>query len=326
MITPRLPRLTEVSRTTPSRRGGKRKVIVFVHGIFSSASTFAPLVASFANDNRFDGHDLATYDYDWGEPLLMSGRRLRDILNARLSAEWAEVTLVGHSMGGLVSRFALIGGHLPSVRRIFMLGTPNFGAMSAARLSTLWQIAVESAGAVTPIFPRKRGLKDLTQVQTIYRTTLPDAPARAQKVEYVTLPGLYYHKERRDTDPGPDRSALPFTVGTLAVKVMSLWPYSEIEIERPHDGIVEESSVSLIPRDAGLLSEKNSSIQDPTTFGRTYCHATPISALDRTHMTIHRDDSFAEAIKGIVLADNVVAWRDALSPTVRQTFQNIEIP
>jgi pimeloyl-ACP methyl ester carboxylesterase len=78
----------------PGKPAGKaRRVIVFIHGIFSSHATFAELIDSFEHDARFDSYDLYGYDYDWGEPILTSARRLRSILNRRVP-EGAEITLV----------------------------------------------------------------------------------------------------------------------------------------------------------------------------------------------------------------------------------------
>ena len=322
-----LPRLTQLRAAKPS--SDVRRIVVFIHGIFSSHSTFDTLVESFTADPRFRDYDLAAYDYDWGEPILESARRLRDILNARVPTAITEVTLIGHSMGGLVSRFALIGGDLPSVRRIFMLGTPNFGALTARQLSVLWQTTIAGAGSITPIFPRKAGLRDLTQPQTLYKRVVkasPRAPARARGVEYVTIPGLFYHEERRDTDPGLDTQALPFTLGGLAVRAMALWPFGQIEIDRPHDGIVEEASVSLIPRAEGRVSEKNASIREPAKLGRTYAHVSPDSMHECAHMGIQRDVAAAEVIKGIMLAGGAVAWKDALTADEHDTFISIEIP
>ncbi len=323
-----LPRLRQVRVGAP--RDDARKVVVFVHGIFSNHATFETLIESFRSDQRFAAYDLATYDYDWGEPILRSAERLRGILNVRLP-ERSQVTLIGHSMGGLVSRFALIGGDLRGVRRLFMLGTPNFGALTARQVSTLWQVTIAGAGKVTPLFPRKAGLRDLTRPQTLFATLAQPSPAplaaRARLVEYVTVPGLFYHEERRDTDPGAEGQALPLTVVGLAARAFACWSaLTEIKIERPHDGIVEEASVSLIPRVAGRISEKNASIQDPARRGRTYAHVTPFSMHKCAHSGIQSDAAVAEAIKGIMLADGAVAWCDALPVEERDTFIDIEIP
>jgi pimeloyl-ACP methyl ester carboxylesterase len=326
-MTAYLPRLRQVRVGAPEDDG--RKIIVFVHGIFSSHATFDKLIESFRSDARFDAYDLATYDYDWGEPILRSAERLRDILNGRLP-ERAVVTLIGHSMGGLVSRFALIGGDLRGVRRIVMLGTPNFGALTARQISTLWQVSIAGAAKVTPLFPRKAGLRDLTRPQTLFANLARPSPAhlvaRARQVEYVTVPGLFYHEERRDTETG-DGAALPFTIGGLAARAFAGWSsFTEIKIDRPHDGIVEEASVSLIARTAGRVSEKSSAIQQPAKRGRTYAHITPFTMRECAHSAIQNDDAVAAAIKGIMLAGGTVAWSDALPDDERDTFIDIEIP
>lgn len=310
-----LPKLHEVQRGKPA--GGKRNIVVFIHGIFSSHETFSYLLAKFTSDGAFDGHDLATYDYDWGEPIQKSAARLRDILNSpRIPAD-AAVTLVCHSMGGLVARFALIGGDLKCVKRIFMLGTPNFGAMRASQMSTLWQLAVAAAGKITPFFPRKAGLRDLTRVQQLYLDALREkriSPARADSVEYVTLPGLFYYSDRRTTDPGANRAALVFSIGKLSVEAITFFSGTQISIEVPNDGVVEESSVTLVANERGQLSEKSAGVKNPALFGVSCCHVTPSSAYDDTHMTIQQDPAVTDIIKAIVLERSIVGWHAKLTP------------
>jgi pimeloyl-ACP methyl ester carboxylesterase len=324
-----LPRLTAL-RAAPSP-GETRKVVVFVHGIVSSHATFAKLVDFFETDARFDAYDLFAYDYDWGEPILRSARHLRDILNARVPGD-AEITLIGHSMGGLVSRFALVAGALRGVRRIVMLGTPNFGALTARQLGTLGQVAIAAAGKITPLFPRKAGLRDLTQPQRLYERVVHDekdesVPAsRALNVEYVTIPGLFYWDERRDTETGEGNEALWFSVGGLVVKVLKAWPLSEIEIERPHDGVVEESSVNLQSTDKARLSEKNVPIRDSAKYGHSYCHVVLTAMRDRTHMGIQQDPETAKTIKGIMLAGSATTWNDALTFAEQTKYIRIDIP
>jgi len=313
-----LPSLRQIQNGKTSSR--TRKIVVFVHGIFSSHETFAYLLATFTADARFDEYDLATYDYDWGHPIEKSASILRGILNARIPKD-AEVTLVGHSMGGLVCRFALIGGDLPCVKRIFMLGTPNFGAMTAAQVATIWQLAIGGAGKLMPFFPRKAGLRDLTRVQTVYRDASRhdefDA-SRADAVPYVTIPGLFYHRDRRDTDPGTKGGGVLFAIGTLAVRVLAEVPLSGIEITRPHDGVVEESSVNMMPSDPALSSEKTEVNDDPERYGVSYCHVVPDSALDDNHMGIHADQRVAEIVRELILADSIVDWHDTLTPKDRR--------
>ena len=76
--------------------------------------------------------DLYEFPYDWRRPIEWNG----DLLHACI-ARWADgdpdrrFTLVGHSMGGLVSR-AYLARHTATAERhvkdLIMLGTPHFGA------------------------------------------------------------------------------------------------------------------------------------------------------------------------------------------------------
>jgi pimeloyl-ACP methyl ester carboxylesterase len=304
---------------------GERKAVVFVHGLFSSHHTFDDLVKSFAEDSQLTEWDLAVFDYDWGEPILKNAEYLRRILTAKYPESYAEVTLIGHSMGGVVSRFALIADDLPCVRRIVMLGTPNFGAMTASRISTLWQMAIAAAGEVKPVFPRKAGMRDLTRIQTLYlqiagpEGNLP--PSRAREVEYVTVPGMYYNSDRADADPGRDFSALPFTIGTLIFRVFAAWPWAELKIEAPHDGIVEEQSVSLMPS-PGRVSEKTSDLETGEGF-ETYAHIVPLSMFDSTHMQIQSDPAVARTLKEIIRIGSIAEWRKGMSRQYRDSFASL---
>jgi pimeloyl-ACP methyl ester carboxylesterase len=322
-----LPKLHEVQRGQPAG-GGKRQIVVFIHGIFSSHETFNYLLAAFTSDGDFDGYDLATYDYDWGKPIQKSAERLRELLNSpRIPAD-AEVTLICHSMGGLVARFAVMGGDLKCVKRIVMLGTPNFGAMRASQMSTLWQLAVAGAGKITPFFPRKAGLRDLTRVQSLYLDAVEHeriSPARADEVDYVTVPGLYYYSDRRNTDPGRSRAALVFSIGKLSIEAITFLSGTQIGIEVPNDGVVEESSVNLVSQKAGQLSEKSAGVEQPALFGVTCAHVTPRSAYDDTHVAIQSDPSVASVIKAIMRERSIVDWHKTLT---KDDFRNtrVEIP
>ena len=81
---------------------------------------------------RFELHE---FPYDWRRPIEYNG----DLLDQYIE-RWADgderkrFTLVGHSMGGLVSR-AYLSRHTKKaerrVKRLIMLGTPHFGAAGA---------------------------------------------------------------------------------------------------------------------------------------------------------------------------------------------------
>jgi pimeloyl-ACP methyl ester carboxylesterase len=74
---------------------------------------------------KLEGFDADFYPFDWRQEIATSGQALWE----HLRRDGRDVYLVAHSMGGLVSRAALRKG-LPQVKRLIMLGTPNFGSFS----------------------------------------------------------------------------------------------------------------------------------------------------------------------------------------------------
>src|SRR5262249_7224742 len=143
-----------------------RNAIVFVHGILSScASCFEKMLTSFQEDPRFSGFSLSTFDYDYDDEMPTSAQHLVEFIQN--TAGGAPVTLICHSMGGLVGRLAVLSGRV-QVKRLIMLGTPNFGAIRTAQLGLLSQIALRLAGKIYAVF-RKPGIRDLTRVTEVFR-------------------------------------------------------------------------------------------------------------------------------------------------------------
>ncbi|HUX73458.1 MAG TPA: hypothetical protein VMV25_06130 [Steroidobacteraceae bacterium] len=82
--------------------------------------------AKLALQLRTRGYRTGFHAYDWRLALEESGRALA----LRIASLGEPVSLIGHSMGGLVARAAV--GMLPRrcVKRLIMLGTPNFGSFA----------------------------------------------------------------------------------------------------------------------------------------------------------------------------------------------------
>jgi hypothetical protein len=92
---------------------------------------------------------LLTFPYDWRRSIEPAAHRLEDAAAAHLNGWTARrrtlglkasakpaLTLVCHSMGGLVARFAVevLGGIKPNVRNIITLGTPFHGSVKPLRI------------------------------------------------------------------------------------------------------------------------------------------------------------------------------------------------
>src|SRR6185295_3716346 len=114
---------------------------------------------------KLAGYDADFHPFDWRQSIDSLGQELAK----RIANEPAgEVLLVAHSMGGLVSRAAMKAGG-QKVKRLIMLGTPNYGSF----------VPIQALRAIYPII-RKIALLDLGH----------KPEELAQKV-FSTFPGLY---------------------------------------------------------------------------------------------------------------------------------------
>jgi pimeloyl-ACP methyl ester carboxylesterase len=151
------------------------------------------------------GFDVELHAYDWRLGLDRSGLQLAE----RIRALDRPVILVGHSMGGLVARMAM--GLLPksSVRRLIMVGTPNYGSYAP----------VQAFRGTYP-FVRKMTILDPEHSPEHFAATV-----------FKTFPGLYQLLPPRrrlrgadlyepggwpDTGPTPDMALLAQAAGVRA--------------------------------------------------------------------------------------------------------------
>jgi hypothetical protein len=120
-----------------------KEIVIFVHGIRSSGEAWQPLVGLLKQDkevtSRFEFHCFA---YETKAVELRPHRRISTIEEVALHLREfiarfhdREITLVGHSQGGLVIQAylhaMLTGGcseNLNAIRQVIMMATPNHGS------------------------------------------------------------------------------------------------------------------------------------------------------------------------------------------------------
>jgi pimeloyl-ACP methyl ester carboxylesterase len=147
------------------------RVVVFLHGLCESELSWRlgrrpPYGQLLARDHGFSPLYLR---YNTGLPIEENGRRLADLLDW-VVAEWPveveELSLVGHSMGGLVIRAACHegGDFCSKVGRVVYLGSPHLGApleQGAAATAELLARLPETAPLARALDVRSAGIKDL---------------------------------------------------------------------------------------------------------------------------------------------------------------------
>jgi pimeloyl-ACP methyl ester carboxylesterase len=167
----------ELSRSALNRAypNAKPKLAVFVHGLCDTDEAWGLGAArhvpyGFRMEVEL-GYSSLYLRYNTGRHVSENGRELASLLE-QLVAAWParvdEVVLIGHSMGGLVSRSACHYGAdsrcVAKVRHVFTLGTPHLGApleqaanVASAALARL----PETRPLAKALNIRSSGIKDL---------------------------------------------------------------------------------------------------------------------------------------------------------------------
>lgn len=145
--------------------------------------SYGPFRKAIAVSRDFGGS--VHFPYDWRKSLRASTDLLRDTIVRTHSEYQKRVHLVGHSMGGLMIRTALMvhGKELwPKVDRVVFIGTPHYGSTSIAGYlkNHLWgfeQLAILSMFLSRGTFRTLRGVLSLLPAPTgIYPGTRNGEP------------------------------------------------------------------------------------------------------------------------------------------------------
>lgn len=96
--------------------------VIFVHGMDGSLSNWDTIILNLSDAFKAK-HNVFVYQYNWKDSILINGRQLKhDVDSAGFSQP---PILIGHSMGGLVSRGYVVSGG--EITRLVTLGTPHLG-------------------------------------------------------------------------------------------------------------------------------------------------------------------------------------------------------
>jgi triacylglycerol lipase len=160
----------------------KKHVCIFVHGSSDTEMGWnvkAPHLNFGQNLILEFGVEVLYVRYNSGLAVSDNGEKLAALIAALLTINPAvkNLTLIGHSMGGLVIHSAIYHARaqerkwLQALRQVFLLGTPHAGAPLAKLAEKTEQIIQFIPNPITLIAAsviglRSKGLKDLSQGQT----------------------------------------------------------------------------------------------------------------------------------------------------------------
>ncbi len=107
------------------KRGGTGSPVIFIHGMTGTAANWDNKWVPFLQANGFySKHEVWLYQYDWKQHIQINGT---DLLNRIKSQNFqTPPILVGHSMGGLVSRSYISQGG--NFTKLVTLSTPHLGS------------------------------------------------------------------------------------------------------------------------------------------------------------------------------------------------------
>ena len=238
----------DVPITTPGLAGAfpqpTGRIVVFVHGLCETEDAWFPSERKQVNDAAFAygprlaadaGYTPVYLRYNTGRHVSDNGATLSALLD-ELVAVWpvevAEVSLVGHSMGGLVLRSATHQGDqhgaawVERAWHVFCLGTPHLGApleRGANALAHALRLLPETEPVAGVINGRSAGIKDLRYgalVEDDWRGIDPDEflTDRCNEVPFVAHVSYYFVGVTVTRSP---RHPVGWLVGDLLVQFSS---------------------------------------------------------------------------------------------------------
>lgn len=182
------------SNVSPNEKG----LIVFVHGFGSSAKCWDPLLSLLNQDPKIKAMFLfACFEYPtkwFNFNPLRRIPRIREIAHGlegfladKKYSNYEEVTLVGHSQGGLVIQAFLVrkledgmAEHLERIRQVLLVATPNLGS---TLFSTFRKVA-----SIISANPQERALRVLNPEITDIRARINEKIINAARKSATEWP------------------------------------------------------------------------------------------------------------------------------------------
>lgn len=293
-----------------------RRAIVFIHGIFSDhEKAFREFRKQMASGPLFETVQFYYFDYAYWESMEVNGRRLAEELCKLEFQEDDSVAIIAHSMGGLVARLAILSTRMNFIRILFLLGTPNAGAIRLSQLTPLLHLLHRVTNQFFAQRPQWDGIVSLSNAAQILEQR---RNGNATDIDYVSIPGCYFHKDRNVWDVQNMVSGMGFS----ALESIFLRRLA-IRMDHPHDGIVEESSNNMMrcPRSTEKIDSYGGTRGESPA---TYAHLFLKACNEVNHVTIHSAPDIIAIVRELIAAKfnlrnefRLRQWFTLLPPSVR---------
>ncbi len=146
-----------------------KNIAVMVHGFMGNSGDLLGMANYIQKEHKFN--EIIAVDYDKGYKIDDMGKKLSEVLSSKIPGN-SKLTLITHSMGGLVSRSAMEKhGLADRVDKLITLGTPHKGVKPAIFFSDV-------PGSTPEIYDMSTGseflqsLNDSKPLDTKYYSTI----------------------------------------------------------------------------------------------------------------------------------------------------------
>jgi pimeloyl-ACP methyl ester carboxylesterase len=129
------PRMTPGRPSPHATSAGKLRIAVTVHGVLATVADVGPLTGFLRQKMPKDGSgdsfpfdQVSSFEYDYLDSIEKNGTLLATFIDAHWGdKDKYEVHIFGHSMGGIVARWAVEQVKIPSVTHLVTIGSPSNG-------------------------------------------------------------------------------------------------------------------------------------------------------------------------------------------------------
>lgn len=205
------------------------------------------LIATLENGNYQRGENLFVFNYDWRQPVQETALELKDFIDNNIK-DGESVILIGHSLGGLVSRaYWQNPQNSNKVEKIITLGTPHQGVVQA------YEALAGGKISETPNWTAA-ALNIFLHLRTPFYKTVADTIRQEALVLNDLLPTFEFIKKGRRVVP---LTKLSYQNQWLATANSSLTDFSPLEFISGQTGInttewLKIKSTPLVDRLLGL--------------------------------------------------------------------------
>jgi pimeloyl-ACP methyl ester carboxylesterase len=222
------------------------KICIFIHGLMCTEMSWDIGAEKFYNDPAVNfgsqlkaelGYTPLFVRYNTGRHISENGKRFSDLLSQLIEkypVNIEEIVLIGHSMGGLVSRSAAHYGDkenaawIKRLRHVVCVGSPHLGAPLEKAVNILGSLlrAFNLPGTQAPaqiLNSRSAGIKDLRFGYTVedeWNDKDPDAFFRNHRLDLPLVDGVAYYYIAATVTADPKHPVGLF-IGDIMVRVPS---------------------------------------------------------------------------------------------------------